>query len=260
MPSALEITALPALADNYIWLLRSPDQDAVVVIDPGDARPVNTWLLRHRYRLDAILLTHHHADHVAGVPELRARWGVPVYAPALEPSHATDYRVGDNENITVLNGRVHFQSHHVPGHTRGAIAWFGAGLLCSGDTLFSAGCGRVLGGTVTQLFASLQRLAMLPSETQLLCGHEYTETNLRFAASIEPDNEAIAHALVLARQQRANNLPTLPTTLGHERAVNPFLRCDQANIHAAAEGLVGHALHSAVDVFRVLRECKDHFR
>ena len=256
------LEALGALEDNYIWLLRDGDGRALVV-DPGDADAV----LR---ALDgcppphAILLTHHHNDHIGAVPALLARWpGTPVIGPDDARIHTTSQVVGDGDHVTV--GPWQFQVLGIPGHTLSHIAFYcadadGQRLLFCGDTLFSLGCGRMFEGTAPQMHASLMRLAALPGDTRVCCGHEYTLANAAFALAADPDNPQLQTRAAEAAALRAAGKPTLPSLLADERACNPFLRCAEPALHAAAERHTGARPADDVAVFAALRQWKDGFR
>jgi len=256
----MNLVALPAFADNYIWMLH--DGHKAVVVDPGDAAPVVAALDRHGLSLAAILVTHHHADHVGGIEALRPRLQGPVYGPAHEaiPQPFTPLNGGDRVDVLGLQ----FDVIDVPGHTAGHIAYAQQGapshaLLFCGDTLFSAGCGRLFEGTPAQMHASLSALAALPADTRVCCTHEYTQSNLRFAAAVEPDNLAVrlhqAYCTVLREQDK----PTLPSSLALELQINPFLRCREPAVVAAARAQ-GAASTEPVDVLAALREWKNNFR
>lgn len=254
----LQPTPLPAFADNYVWALRGADPGAVAVVDPGDAAPVLAHLTASGARLCAVLLTHHHADHVGGAAELAARWRVPVYGPqGCEP---TDRPVGDGARVELPELGVAFEVLAVPGHTLDHLAFVGGGVLCCGDTLFSAGCGRLFEGDAATMTASLDRLAALPGPTRVLCGHEYTVANLRFATTVEPDQPAIAAYSLEAAAARAAGRPTLPSTIGRERQVNPFLRLDAPGVREAVARWSASAPAGRVAVFAGLRRWKDGFR
>ena len=253
----MDLIPLPAFADNYIWALVGDDGGALLV-DPGEAGPVFAAAdagLAPR----GILLTHHHHDHVGGVPELLERWpGLPVAAPVDERiGHAT-LRVGQGDRVEMA-GRV-FDVHEIPGHTVSHIAFHGHGVLCCGDTLFSLGCGRLFEGTPKQMLDSLDRLAALPGETRVCCGHEYTVANAAFARIVDPGNDALRRRTEEARALRDAGRPTLPATLSAERAANPFLRVDTPAVQAALAARLGRAPADRVEAFAELRRWKDGFR
>ena len=256
----MTLLPLPAFDDNYIWMLH--DGREAVVVDPGDEGPVLAALQAHGLTLVGILVTHHHADHVGGVDALRPHLKGPVWAPAGERTPEPHVPLADGDSIEVLGRR--FEVIEVPGHTAGHVAYAERGaveapLLFCGDTLFSAGCGRMFEGTPAQFHQSLQRLAALPADTRVCCTHEYTLSNLRFAAAVEPDNAARRAHQAWCEAERAAGRPTLPSHLSTERAINPFLRCAEPGVIAAARA------HGAVDdsgpaVFGALRRWKDGFR
>lgn len=255
----MRLEPLPALSDNYIWLLADADGHAVVV-DPGDADPVEAALVRDDLRLEAILLTHHHGDHVAGAESLRARHGAVVYGPDDDRIETVDVRVGDGDVVELDAPQVRFRVWAVPGHTRTHIAFVGEDLLFCGDTLFSLGCGRLFEGTPQQMLQSLDRLSTLPDSTQVCCGHEYTVSNAAFAHGIEPDNPALAQRTEQARQATQGGRASLPSRMDEERAANPFLRIDAAAVKQWAETHVPHAAQDRVERFASLRAAKDGFR
>lgn len=252
---------MPAFSDNYIWLLH--EGDSALVVDPGDAGVVLAWLQAHpSVHLETVLVTHHHADHTGGVAELQARTGARVLAPVLEPlpiAHQA-VRAGDRVDWQGLA----LQVLEVPGHTAGHVAYWGTPadqdpVLFCGDTLFSAGCGRLFEGTPAQMLQSLDSLAALPPSTRVCCAHEYTLGNLRFASAVEPANPDISTHLQTCQALRAQGQPTLPSRLALEMAINPFLRCRQAAVAAAAARQAGAALHDPAEVLAHLREWKNRF-
>lgn len=257
----MDLTPLPAFSDNYIWML--DDGRQALVVDPGQAAPVVQALAARKLSLAGILVTHHHADHVGGVDELRPLLRGPVFGPASEliPEPFIPLREGDAAELLGLRFRV----IDVPGHTAGHIAYVhqpddgSAPLLFCGDTLFSAGCGRLFEGTPAQMNASLGKLAALPGDTRVCCAHEYTLSNLKFAAAVEPANEAIATRIRWGEAQRAAGRPTLPSDIATERAINPFLRCEQPAVVEAAMAH-GAAGRGRVEVLAALRQWKNDYR
>ena len=222
----LEIALIPALSDNYVYLAHDPASGATAVVDPAEAAPVLAALVQRGWTLTHILNTHHHADHIGGNEELKARFGGPIVGPRADAERipGIDVEVGDGDTYDFAGHQA--RVFDTPGHTRGHIAYHfaEAQALACGDTLFSLGCGRLLEGTPAEMFASLRRLAALPDATQILCGHEYTVSNARFALTVEPDNPALRARAAEADAQRAAGRPTVPVTLGAEKAANPFLR------------------------------------
>ena len=254
----IQISALPAFTDNYIWLLQDPSTRRCAVVDPGDAAPVLAWLEQNPvWSLSDILITHHHHDHVGGVEQLKGATDAKVYGPANEKIPARDVALNDNDRITVLGWD--FDIYTVPGHTLGHIAFYHPGVLLCGDTLFAAGCGRLFEGTPEQMYASLERLAALPADTRVYCTHEYTQSNLKFAQAVEPDNADIAERVETVRQLRARGEITLPSNLALEKRTNPFLRTAETSVKQKADERNGRDNRSGAEVFASLRAWKDKF-
>jgi hydroxyacylglutathione hydrolase len=256
----LQVTPVRAFTDNYIWLIHSPrDARTVVVVDPGDAAPVQHVLATDNLKLGAILLTHHHGDHVGGVADLLRQQVVPTFGPAGEALPCNPVRLREGDRVDLHELGLQFEVLDVPGHTAGHIAYFGHGAVFCGDTLFSGGCGRLFEGTAEQMAGSLAKLAALPDDTAVYCAHEYTISNLLFGLAVEPDNPAARAYLEECRARRAHDEATVPSNIRQERNVNPFLRCDQETVKHAAEARAGRRLNRT-EVFAVIRQWKDGFR
>ncbi|WPP01480.1 hydroxyacylglutathione hydrolase [Pseudomonas sp. HR96] len=258
----IQIDGLRAFSDNYIWLLQDTASKRCAVVDPGDAGPVQAWLAAHGdWQLTDILITHHHNDHVGGVQALKQQTGARVAGPGAEHIPARDLALADGDTLQVLG--LPFQVHAVPGHTLGHIAFYhGASaqpLLFPGDTLFAAGCGRLFEGTPAQMHQSLSTLATLPDSTLIYCAHEYTQSNLRFASAVEPDNADIAERVAAVAALRAEDRCTLPSNLALERRTNPFLRVDEAAVKQAVDRREGPAERGSAATFAALRAWKDKF-
>jgi hydroxyacylglutathione hydrolase len=249
----INIIPIPAFEDNYIWLLHNSRH--AVVVDPGDAVPVMDYLAKHDLTLSAILITHHHSDHIDGVASLLAYRAAPVYAPSYENYAFAHIPLAENDEITLPEIAQTFRVMWLPGHTLGHIAYVNDDYLFCGDVLFGAGCGRLFEGTPSQLFSSLNRLKALKGNTKVFCTHEYTAKNIAFAQTLEPEN-----ADLMARKQhvqtlRNKHLPSLPSTITLELQTNPFLRCEQASIIKNS-----HAENSdELSVFTTIRSLRNHY-
>ena len=256
----MKLLPLPAFDDNYIWMLH--DGHRALVVDPGDAQPVLQALQHEGVQLQGILVTHHHGDHTGGVDILREATGATVFGPAHEPMPEPTERVQGGDTVALLG--LDFKVLDVPGHTAGHIAYFceiegEVPVLFCGDTLFSGGCGRLFEGTAQQMLASLKLLGALPGSSRVCCAHEYTLSNLKFALEVEPDNPRLVAYYAACQALRMQNQPTLPSSIGTERQINPFMRSDQPTIVASAGRFdaAGLALNGT---FATLRQWKNQYR
>lgn len=279
----MNIEPIRAFEDNYIWALRHEGQ--VAVVDPGEAAPVARFLEATGDRLCAILVTHRHGDHIGGIAELVARTAVPVFGPAKEAAEVVTHPLRDGETVRIPALGEEFVVFEVPGHTLGHVAFYSAGMprntpdrpqvcfgplgeerretvfaggvLFCGDTLFGAGCGRVFEGTMTQMHASLAKIAALPADTLVYCAHEYTQSCLHFAERVEPDNVAITARTAKVAKLRCTDIPSVPSTLAEELATNPFLRWQSPAVIAAATTRLGHPPGSDAETFAAIRRWRD---
>ena len=262
------ITPIPAFNDNYIWCWIDEDSHRAAVVDPGDADPVLSFLKQHQMQLDTILVTHHHHDHTGGIERLlqeaSPQFSIPVYGPSNSVIRSISEPMHEGESFLLFGRRVQVMT--IPGHTLDHIGYFVAAsatdqtpFVFCGDTLFRAGCGRLFEGTPEQMLQSLNRLNELPAETLVYCTHEYTLSNLAFAAAVEPHNQAIQEAIKADQHKRQQQLPTLPSTLAEERRINPFMRTEAPAVQAAAGNLEQIDTTNATEVFRVIRDWKNRF-
>lgn len=249
------IIPISALKDNYIWAILDENQQTAWIVDPGDAAPVIHYLCEHRFTLAGILLTHHHADHSRGIPDLLAEWSVPVYGSTQSRVPDVSHRVKEGDEIHC--GQLTLNVMEIPGHTLDHIAFYNQDVLFCGDTLFSAGCGRVFEGTYAEMHHSLTKLSNLPDSLKIYCGHEYTLQNLRFGELVEPKNHFIQEKMVLVNQLLANGKPTLPSLLRDEKKLNPFLRCQKKTVIQAASHYANKNLANSEEIFKTLREWKN---
>jgi hydroxyacylglutathione hydrolase len=253
MHHPLQIEPIPAFEDNYIWLLHNT-RDAIV-IDPGDAMPVLDVLKRKSLTLNAILITHHHADHIGGVTTLLESNSIPVYAPTYEQFAFDHVAVSEGEVIHLPKLDLQLNVMWLPGHTLGHIAFINNNYLFCGDVLFGAGCGRLFEGTPAQMLHSLNRLKALPPTTQVFCTHEYTAKNIDFALTLEPENQTLQNRKSTVSQLRAENKVSLPSTIELELETNPFLRCSQNSIIQHADVVQSDEL----SVFTKIRMLRNHY-
>ncbi|MSO77627.1 MAG: hydroxyacylglutathione hydrolase [Alphaproteobacteria bacterium] len=256
--ATFEIVLVPALQDNYMYLAHDPATKATAAVDPAEAAPILAALKARGWKLSHILNTHHHLDHIGGNAELKAATGAPIIGPKADRDRipGIDVALGDGETYSV--GSETATVFDVPGHTRGHIAfWFksSAALFC-GDVLFSIGCGRVIEGSMPEMWRSIEKLRALPDETRIYCGHEYTQSNIRFALSVDPGNARLRAKATEVDAMRKAGTPTIPALLGDERRTNPFLRADVAELKAA----IGMASADPAAVFGAIRQRKDSFR
>ncbi|MCF6441927.1 hydroxyacylglutathione hydrolase [Pseudoalteromonas luteoviolacea] len=253
-----QVEPIKAFTDNYIWAICNQHDNATWVVDPGQSQPVLTFLNKNNRTLSGVLITHHHWDHTDGVAELLLQFpNIPVYGPKDSKYDGITHPLTQDDKITIAG--IPFKVVQTPGHTLDHICYINDDLALTGDTLFSGGCGRLFEGTAEQMWYSLESLKQLPDTCQIYCTHEYTLANLAFAHAVEPENKALSDYIKWCQLQRAKDLPTLPTNMGNERAVNPFLRSDQADILAHLPAF----LQSTPDIlwqrFALLRQWKDNF-
>lgn len=258
----LHIEPVKAFKDNYLWTFHEWGTRQAVVVDPGDAAPVQAWLQQQDLQLAAILITHHHNDHIGGVSELQKQWQVPVYGPKSEKIPQVIHPVQEGDTVEVAGLKLRVIA--VPGHTLEHIAYFaddvdGSPLVFCGDTLFAAGCGRMFEGTPPMMYASLQKLATLPPTTRVFCTHEYTLSNLNFARTVLKDGATVTARVANEQRKREQDQPTVPSTIALELATNPFLRCEDPVVLASLATQQGFTQRDPAEVFGALRRWKDNF-
>lgn len=251
----MRVHAIKAFDDNYIWAIQTHNADNVIIVDPGDAQPVQRWLEENNKHIDAIFITHHHYDHTGGVAELVEQTDCPVFGPHNTEIETITQPLGDGD--TVARGGVEWRIYETPGHTLDHISFYTPGFLFCGDTLFSGGCGRMFEGTPEQFTQSLLTLRQLPGDTRVFCAHEYTEANLQFAQKVEPTNAVLKSYAEKVSLLRKNDQITLPSTLQLELAINPFLRFDQPTVIQAANDHAGSVKSTPEMVFYTIRQWKD---
>lgn len=257
----LAIDAIPAFEDNYIWCISNPDNNCAFVVDPGDAKPVIDYLKANALTLSGILITHHHPDHTGGISTLKQAYDCEVFGPESSKITGIDKPLSESDTIECLGHSCHV--FEIPGHTLDHIAYFfdrdnDTPRLFCGDTLFAGGCGRIFEGTPAQMLSSLKKLAILPLETEVYCAHEYTQVNLHFALTVEPDNSALQQRCQDIDKLRSNGTSTLPSSLALELSTNPFLRCQHSDLLATAKRYNPNA-ETELDVFTAIRTLKNNF-
>lgn len=258
LPETISIAAIPAFTDNYIWCMHNNRH--AIVVDPGDAEPVLAFLREHNLRLAAILITHHHHDHTGGITHLvSANPSVPVIGPRGNHIRGITKSVAQGDTLRLPIFDLSFSILETPGHTLDHIAFYGHGLVFCGDTLFSAGCGRLFEGSPEQMAHSLNKLKRLPDDTWVYCTHEYTQANVTFSLTVDPDNEALIDYAAWVKERRENDEITLPSLISKEKAVNPFLRCHTDSVQRAVADYTGDATTDDVATFAGLRRWKDEF-
>ncbi len=253
------VTPIPTFQTNYIWLIHCPGTNDAWVVDPGDDQPVIDFLNANSMTLKGILITHKHWDHVSGLPGLTARYSVPVYGPHNSPVQALTHRLREGDTIGL--GRITVKVLETPGHTDDHIVYYSAGtnMLFCGDTVFSAGCGRLFDGTLEAMYDAILRIRSLPDETVIYCAHEYTMQNLEFAQAVEPSNDALVRHRLWCQHAIEQRRPTLPTTVQLEKLINPFMRCDVAEVQRTASDRVTGVTGKPFETFKVLREWKNRY-
>jgi hydroxyacylglutathione hydrolase len=256
----VDIWPIEVFSDNYVWVLQTDGVREVVVVDPGDGLATLAALETRDLIPTAILVTHHHADHIGGIDEIVEGRAVHVFGPASEKIQCVDRPVMEGDSVELPALDLTLSVLEVPGHTAGHVAYHAPGFVLSGDTLFAGGCGRVFEGTAEQMHGSVARFADMEADTRVFCAHEYTVSNLSFAAAVEPGNRELQRRLADAIALRGNDKPTVPSTIELEQRTNPFLRCRERTVVSAAEKHAGRRLSSEVEVFATVREWKDGWR
>jgi len=258
------VTAINAFNDNYIWAISNQKTNKVALVDPGDALVCIAYIQKNNAILSDILITHHHKDHVGGIKELleyakSKNWPVTVYGPANENIKQLDVTLKENDTISLTELNCQFTVLDLPGHTKGHIAYHNDKVLFCGDTLFSGGCGRLFEGTAKQMHHSLAKLSNLPADTLIYCAHEYTQANLAFALTVEPNNSELHNYVEQVNKKRQQNQATIPSNIAQELQINPFLRCHEPSIKQAAQAYSKRDQACESDVFSVIRAWKDNF-
>lgn len=262
----VNITPIKAFSDNYIWAITN--KQVATLVDPGDASVCIEFLEKNTLTLTSILITHHHSDHTGGINQLvdycqQKKWSLTVYGPANENIPQCDVKLNENDSVVLDELNINFRIIDLPGHTAGHIAYFASDhvmpILFCGDTLFSAGCGRLFEGSPEQMLNSLTKLANLPENTQVYCTHEYTQANLAFALTVEPNNQALVTYNKKVNELRSKGYATIPSTIELEKQINPFLRCYKQSVQASAQQFATDSNGTPQDTFTTIRRWKDQF-
>lgn len=260
----MQVSMIKAFSDNYIWAISTTENSSIAIVDPGDAEVCIEFIEQNKNQLSAILITHHHSDHVGGIEKLRNychenKWPLTIYGPENENIPYCDIKLNENSVVQLSDLALEFSVIDVPGHTSGHIAYLAQDNLFCGDTLFSGGCGRLFEGTPSQMLASLNKLQALPEKTRVYCAHEYTKANLDFALTVEPSNIELVHYYNQVLKKRAEDIATIPTSIMQEKMINPFLRCHQESIMASASEYRCQPVNDALAAFTTIRSWKDNF-
>ncbi len=252
-----QVYPVKAFQDNYIWTIHNKTH--AVIVDPGDSEPVIDFLTSNKLTLAAILVTHHHADHVGGIKNIVRHYDVPVYGPKTETIPPVTQKLVEGDSVQIDSLDLTFKVLDIPGHTAGHIAYFNNQRLFCGDTLFSCGCGRIFEGSPSQMLHSIEKLTNLADSTEVYCTHEYTLSNIRFALTVEPENKNLVDYEKIVKTKLANEQASLPTSIGLEKSINPFLRYNEPSVIEAARTRSKTPVSNDVEVFATIRAWKDNF-
>ena len=252
-----QVYPVKAFQDNYIWTIHN--ETHAVIVDPGESQPVFDFLKSRKLSLSAILVTHHHPDHIGGIHDIVDRHDIPVYGPKTETIPAITHKLVEGDSVSLDALDMTLKVLDIPGHTAGHIAYIDNQRLFCGDTLFSCGCGRIFEGSPPQMFRSIKKLTELSDSTEIYCTHEYTLSNIKFARTVEPDNQDLANYEKIVEQKLANKQASLPTSIGLEKSINPFLRYNEPKVVQAAQTRSQTPISNEIEVFAAIRAWKDNF-
>ena len=260
----MKVSMIKAFSDNYIWAISSNLGHNMALVDPGDANVCIEFIEQQKLQLSSILITHHHADHVGGIKKLvdyckSKQWPLTIYGPESENIPHCDVALSESTKVELTDLALEFDIIDLPGHTSGHIAYLSQDNLFCGDTLFSGGCGRLFEGTPSEMLCSLEKLSALPERTQVYCAHEYTQANLNFALSVEPDNTELVDYYNQVLQKREQDIATIPTSIMLEKKINPFLRCNEPSLITSAAEFSGDKVNDKLQTFTIIRSWKDNF-